>query len=102
MPAQCIDEASWLHHINDWDVIAGIPACEQPVLLLVLSDNNMLAYQAFQAPTHPVAFRRLPLEWTTLHAPADMTHGEPHPNAVHPSQRMQVPALAQPHACDAT
>ena len=70
---------------------AGISACERPILLLLLSDGGMLAYQAFQPPHHPLAFRRLPLDWTTHPTPPSARPAAlPHPNAVQPTQRMQV------------
>ena len=72
-------------------VCAGIPACERPILLLLLSDGGMLAYQAFQPPHHPLAFRRLPLDWTPHQTPVTARSAPlPHPNAVQPTQRMQV------------
>ena len=74
-----------------------MPACDRPVLLLLLADGGMLAYQAFQPPHHPLAFRRLPLDWTPhmSSAPTPQDH-QPHPGAVQPSRRMQVDRCCTP------
>ncbi|DBA84714.1 TPA: hypothetical protein ACH3X1_005967 [Trebouxia sp. C0004] len=71
-------------------MVPGVPACDRPVLLLLLSDGNLLIYQAFQLPHQPLAFHRVALDWTphmalTQHPPGPV----PHPNAVHPTDRMQ-------------
>lgn len=68
---------------------AGIPACERPVLLLLLSDGSMLAYQAYQPPHHPLAFQRLPLDWLHHQTPLG-PRTLPHPYAVQPTQCIQV------------
>ena len=70
---------------------AGVPTCDRPVLLLLLSDGGLLAYQAFQPPHHPLAFRRLSLDWTPHVNPAPTPPtAPPHPDAVQPSSLMQV------------
>ena len=73
------------------------------MLLLLLSDSTLLTYQAFQPPHQPLAFCRVPLDWTphmrlTQEAPGPL----PHPNAVQPTDRMQVSHLRLPlmwHIC---
>lgn len=83
---------SWLVLVSyGWLCYAGVPACDKPVLLLMLSDGGLLAYQAFQPPHQPLAFRRLPLDWIPHMTPPQTPPSPlPHPNAVQPSSRMQV------------
>ena len=71
--------------------LAGVPACDRPVLLLLLSDGTLLTYQAFHPPHQPLAFRRVPLDWTPHMTLTQEPPGPvPHPNAVQPTDRMQV------------
>ncbi|KAL0047613.1 hypothetical protein WJX82_007762 [Trebouxia sp. C0006] len=71
-------------------VVPGVPACNRPVLLLLLSDGTLLTYQAFHPPHQPLAFRRVPLDWTPHMTLTQEPPGPvPHPNAVQPTDRMQ-------------
>ena len=47
--------------------------CEQPVLLMLLSDGGMLAYQAFLSPMG-LRFARSQLDWTG-HSDGRGAHG---------------------------
>ena len=79
--------------------LAGVPACDRPVLLLLLSDGALLTYQAFQPPHQPLAFCRVPLDWTP-HMTLTQDPSGPliHPNAVQPTDRMQV-SLVETSLC---
>jgi len=64
------------------------------MLLLLLSDSTLLTYQAFQPPHQLLAFRRVPLDWTPHMTQTQDPPGPlPHPNAVQPTDRMQVSSL---------
>ena len=61
------------------------------MLLLLLSDGTLLTYPSYQTPHQPLAFRRVPLDWTPHTTLTQDPPGPvPHPNAVQPTDRMQV------------
>lgn len=59
-------------------------------MLLLQSDGNLLAYQAFQPPNHSLTFRRMRLVSTPHLTPqAAFQDPAPHLNAVQPVACMQ-------------
>ena len=73
---------------------AGLPLCERPALLLLLSDSTLLVYQAHLTASRTLSFRRLHIDWLPClvqqptEGASDSASVLRHANAVTPSSRI--------------